>query len=402
MSKKRANGDAKPFKVKDKDCWAINICLGTQFDEKTNTFKDKRKKIYGKTKTEVMQKKKQFEIGVYTGSYVDKDNITIYQLAKQLLDDDFNMNIIKKQTYFRHLETLKRLSPIYNTPIQKAHETQIKAFLLEETSKSQSVLDKDYALLKRTFNEAVKREIIVKSPIADVKLPKSSKKTKKVRALTVEEQRKLFDVLMNNDISYGNQMLISMLTGMRTGEINALHKSDINRNFNFISVNKTISRGEKGRAFINEDTKTEAGNRNIILTPDVKKIFDNAIKYANGDLIFTMNNDGKTLINSNTVNMQFKRTLEKYNILDKTIKGDVSEHSLRHTYATRCIEAGMNAKNLQILLGHTDIKITLNTYADAFDVFQKSDISKVNNYLQSFGISLSDNQEKKQPIKKEA
>ena len=49
----------------------------------------------------------------------------------------------------------------------------------------------------------------------------------------------------------------------------------------------------------------------------------------------------------------------------------------------------MNAKILQKLLGHTDIRVTLNTYADAFDDFQNNDIDKVNQYMKSVGLSLS-------------
>ena len=124
---KRANGDGAIYYSDTKQKWVGQITLG--YDEKGNR---KRKTVYGTTKTEVKQKLKQIEIGVYTGEYVDKSNITIYQLAKQLLDDDFNSNLIKENTYYRHLETLRRLKDIYNTPLQKATEMQIKAFLLKE------------------------------------------------------------------------------------------------------------------------------------------------------------------------------------------------------------------------------------------------------------------------------
>ena len=58
-------------------------------------------------------------------------------------------------------------------------------------------------------------------------MPKSKKEGKKVRALTLDEQRKLFEVLQNEDINYSQQMLLSMLTGMRMGEINALEVGDV-------------------------------------------------------------------------------------------------------------------------------------------------------------------------------
>jgi site-specific recombinase XerD len=92
------------------------------------------------------------------------------------------------------------------------------------------------------------------------------------------------------------------------------------------------------------------------------------------------------LINTSQVNMQFQRVIEKYDIIDKKVKGKVSLHSLRHTFATRCIEAGMQAKVLQHLLGHSDIRITLNTYCDAFESFQRENIAIADEYLAGMGI----------------
>ena len=84
--------------------------------------------------------------------------------------------------------------------------------------------------------------------------------------------------------------------------------------------------------------------------------------------------------------MNNRRLIKKYDIIDKSVKGKVSLHSLRHTFATRCIEAGMQPKVLQHLLGHADISITLNTYCDAFDKFQKESIAKADEYMDGLGI----------------
>ena len=78
---------------------------------------------------------------------------------------------------------------------------------------------------------------------------------------------------------------------------------------------------------------------------------------------------------------------------DQSLKPDLriqnaSLHSLRHTFATRCIEAGIQAKVLQHLLGHSDIRITLNTYCDAFESFQRENIAMADEYLASMGISF--------------
>lgn len=95
-----------------------------------------------------------------------------------------------------------------------------------------------------------------------------------------------------------------------------------------------------------------------------------------------------TLIASNTTNTEFQRIMKKYNIKDTGVKGDISQHSLRHTYATRCIEGNMPPKVLQTLLGHADIRITLDTYSNVFESFQAENVAKVDNYLSDLGIAI--------------
>lgn len=60
---------------------------------------------------------------------------------------------------------------------------------------------------------------------------------------------------------------------------------------------------------------------------------------------------------------------------------DISTHCLRHTYGTRCIEAGMTAVVLQRLMGHKDVTVTLNTYTSVFNRFKEDKLEKVNTYL---------------------
>ena len=59
---------------------------------------------------------------------------------------------------------------------------------------------------------------------------------------------------------------------------------------------------------------------------------------------------------------------------------DITSHCLRHTFGTRCIEAGMRAVALQRLMGHTDISVTLNVYASIFNKYKEEELAKVNDY----------------------
>ena len=378
MAKRRGRGDGAVYFDEKRKLFCGQIGLGV--DE---NGKRRRKTVYGKTKTEVRQKLKAVEFKIYEGSFVDASGITIHQLTTQILNDKLNQGEIREPTYHRSMETLKHLQSIYTVPLQTATETLIKDFLLSKTNYSQSTLDKIYGMLKTTFAEAVKRRIISYSPMENIKKPKSKQKKVKVRALTTEEQRRLVDVLTHEDINYSRQMLLSLLMGLRMGEVNALEVSDVNLKFNVLSVNKTISRGAKGEALISDTTKTRAGTRHLPITNSVRALLVDSIGEKTSGLIFTHNGG---MITTCQVNEQFKRVLRKYDILDTTLEGKVDLHSLRHTYGTRCIEGGMSFKVLQELMGHTDIRITMNTYCDATNDFINDNISRVNEYLEAVGL----------------
>ena len=381
MAKRRARGDGAIYFDEKRGVFVGQVNLG--FDE---NGKRKRKTVYGKTKTEVKEKVKSVEYQVYTGTFVDKSQITVYHLAKQLLDDKLNQNEIKEPTYFRHTETLKILKPIYNTSLQDVTETQLRHFFNNNLDYSQSVINKFYGLLSRTLKEAQRRKIISVNPMEFIKRPNSRQKTIPVRALTKDEQRKLMHILQTEDITYSNQMLLSLALGLRMGEINALHVEDINFIFNRLTVQRTISKGKKGEAILNDTTKTAAGTRTLTMTAQVRELLLDCTRFKTNGLIFTHNDK---MITTNQVNAQFVRVLKKYNILDERVTdGKIDLHSLRHTFGTRCAEAGMPPKVLQEIMGHTDIKITMNTYFYATQDYLQDHISRVDAILESEGLTI--------------
>lgn len=381
MAKRRSRGDGAIYFDDKRGLYVGQIGLGYH-----ENGKRKRKTVYGSTKAEVKAKLKAIEFQVFTGSFVDKSEITIYGLAKQILDDKLNQNAIKEASYYRQLETLKTLAPIYNTPLQSANETQLRNFLNNNLHYSKSVINKLYELLNTIFKEALKRKIITDNPMEYIKKPHSKKETIKVRALTKEEQKRLIDVLKSEDINYSRQMLLSLALGFRMGEINALHVEDVNFHFNRVTIRRTISRGQKGEALLNDTPKTKAGIRTLTMTKDVRELLQDCIKDRTSGLVFIHNNK---MISTSQVNAQFKRVLKKYNILDESVTdGKIDLHSLRHTFGTRCAEAGMPPKVLQEIMGHTDISITMNTYFYATKDYIEDNISKIDAILKNEGLTI--------------
>ena len=383
MKRGQTYGNGSITKDEKNNRWVGRYELG-----KDANGKRKRKVVYGKTKEEVKQKLKQIQLNIYTGNFVDDSEVTIYHLGRQMIDEKYNLGKIAQVTYLRTNESFKRLAPIYNIRLQKCTITQIKSFLQSETAYAQSTLDKSFELLKRIFAEAFKRGIITQNIMLEIEKPRSKKKSEKVRGLTIDERKKFIKILTENDIQYSAQMLISLYTGMRMGEVNALKVSDVNFTFNQISVRRTVTTDEHGKAIFGDTAKTDAGRRIIPLTPVVEGILIKAIGDKKQGYIFSKA-DGSAIATGN-VRDQFARVNDKYGFIDTSQEGRVTLHSLRHTYATMSIEAGVHEKVLQKLMGHSDIGITLNTYADVFEAYQDKEVDKLNEYLEKTGLLISE------------
>ena len=169
-----------------------------------------------------------------------------------------------------------------------------------------------------------------------------------------------------------------MFMGMRVGEVLALKTTDIDLVHNLIAVTRTLSRDKDDKVIIGRTTKTYAGQRELpipkFLIPYVTEQMQVAINNRNPEKLLFVNNK-KQPVDSANVNYTLKKMLK--NEFDIT---DISSHSLRHTYGTRCIESGMRAVALQRLMGHTNISITLNVYTTVFNKFKESEIEKMNKY----------------------
>lgn len=199
-----------------------------------------------------------------------------------------------------------------------------------------------------------------------IKLLRENKKD--TRVLDKNEQAKLLKTLYSDMDICKFGILLSLYTGLRIGELCALCWSDIKADH--ITVNKTMQRlkDDNGgtKIFINSP-KSDCSKR-IIPLPEFLKPVINQFRKSDG---FVLSSDTKKYIEPRLMQIKFEK------IITETGIEKANFHCLRHTFATRCIESGFDIKSLSEILGHSDVKTTLNRYVHSSFELKQSNMQKL-------------------------
>lgn len=323
--------------------------------------------------------------------FIQNNGIPLNQLMREIVERKLDMNLIGERTYARLIRTIKNIEkcPMSKKNIDEIKSVEIQDYMNTLKDYSDSVIKKIKEQLNQTFREAINKGYILRNPMTDVIRPKSTQIRKPVRALEIEEQQKLTNYLMSIPVEiepYKVAYLIETYLGLRIGETLALSSSDINLKRNTVSVNKTLTTDRNSKIIMKHLPKTYGGIRDIPIPQFIRNEIINQMILAEkhkDKLLFVSSKDD--YVRPNTANSRLKALLSKMGITG------ISSHSLRHTYGTRCIEAGMRAVALQRLMGHTDVAITLNTYTSVFNKYKESELEKVNNYYINNDIVNAEN-----------
>lgn len=314
--------------------------------------------------------------------YIKKHKICLGDYMKLRTKTKLETNIISENSLSRINQTLNiiKKSYLYNKKIDEITTEEIQNYFNTLTDYSSSTINKIFSEFRQIFNYAFSQNIILANPMVDVIKPKSKIINKPLRALTLDEEENLVNYLTGIALKkcrYRNVFLIQMFTGMRIGEVLALKTTDIDLAHNLITVERTISKDKNSKVIMGKTTKTYAGQRELPVPILIRDFIIEQMQIANKSnhktkLLFR--NSLGNLANPAQVNTAFKEVIKDLGY------EDITSHTLRHTFATRCIESGMKPVVIQRLMGHTNIQITLNTYTSIFNKYKESEITKVNNY----------------------
>ncbi len=238
---------------------------------------------------------------------------------------------------------------------------QIRADLSDSLSKaclanelSDSSWKSIYCVLNQILNHAFLQYSIL---VPEIKKPACNVRNKPVEVFTRKEQKRLIPVLYHTTDRYKMAVLLCLHTGLRLGEGCALKWEDIDTEGKMLAIHRTVQRlyvsGYETKTILLEtEPKSIYSKREIPLSTPLLQQLLQLSRGLEEEYIFGR----KKPVEPKTMQNHFKRHLKTAGLSDKNF------HILRHTFATNCIEEGVDVRSLSEILGHSDVQITLNRY----------------------------------------
>jgi integrase len=301
-----------------------------------------------------------------------KFTIKFEVIAKEWLE--YKKNRIKESTYYNYLYIIdKYLTPkLKNVSLKKLNKINYNEMLQEMLKSLSSKTIKDISSVLKAILKYVKQNYGIKIDVERIVPPRVELENLKI--LNKKEKQRLEKRCLKENSLKSLGIVICLNTGMRIGELCALKWEDIDIESRMIHIKKTLQRvylGEKGLSkVIIDKPKTRSSIRSIpisnklydILAP-LKKLYDKEDFFLTGS--------SERYIEPRNYQYVYKILLKQSRVKEYKF------HILRHTFASECIEVGMDPKSLSEILGHSNVNITLNRYVHSSIRIKKKFLEKL-------------------------
>lgn len=389
MAKKRGNGEGTIFHRKD-GSWQGQITTG-----RDSKGKPKRETFYGKTRSEVAEKLNKKLNDLMTGNHVEPNKVTVEQWFDNWLWQYKKLKL-RPNTFTSYEQNIRiHIKPaLGHYLLQELKADHIQRLINDKLENgradkkgglSPSSVIKINNIIQECLDQAVKNQLLIKNVCELTELPALGEKD--VRVFTLVEQEKFMDVIQGDRLEAA--FLLDLATGLRIGELIALRWKDVNLETGVLKVTQSLNRVKDFNCKKNPKTvlkfgeiKTKSGKRSIPIPQNVVDIMkeyaavqenekqDTDDLYEDKNLVFCTEL-GKPIEPRNMMR-------KFYSFIHKAAIPKANFHSMRHTFATRALEAGIHPKVVQEMLGHANIAITLNTYSHALPETKKAAAEQLN------------------------
>lgn len=345
--------------------------------------KAKYKYLYAKTYADVKSKLTKARHETSSVSITEKSNdreAYEFWLSEWLKTKKLS---VKESTYVRYQNSIKNhINPALGKyPINKISTALIENFVFNKLNNgrldgkgglSAKTTSDILAIIKESFKHAQSLGVFTICCFDRISFKKGYHE---MRVLSVYEQKRLISVLFNDIDNYKLGVFICLYTGIRIGELCALKWNNISFNEKTLKIEHTMQRlqGEDPNALcktkiIITEPKSNAALRTIPL-PDF--VLETLKPFVGAPNTYVLSGECKSVIEPRTMQNRFKKYLCEGKIENANF------HSLRHTFATRCVEAGFDVKTLSEILGHSSVKITLDRYVHSSMQLKRNNMEKL-------------------------
>lgn len=337
----------------------------------------KRQSIYDSDLQSLRRKEKEIQNQMDDGIDYEAGQITVIELLEKYISlkqgvryntkvgYQFVLDLVKKEDFgYRKISTVK---------VSDAKQWFMK---LHKDGRGYSTITSVRGVIKPAFQMACDEDAVRKNPfifkLTDV-VPNDSEQ----RIALTEEQLDTWMTFIRTDKTYAkyyDEFVVLLETGMRVSEFCGLTMKDLDFVNRRINVDHQLVRERGGKYYV-EETKTASGCRFIPMTdvvcqslknmlarrPKVKK--EPMVDGYSGFIMLDKNGNPKVALH---IENEMRWAMKKYKKLhpDKPLP-HITPHVFRHTFCTNYANAGMDIKNLQYLMGHSDAGVTLNVYTHA-------------------------------------
>ena len=335
---------------------------------------------YAKTYKEVKDKKNMLQEYAKSG---EPKSVNASQSAAQLFESWLRSGLadrIKPSTYESYYRCLtKYVIPFFkevgNSRITEVQVAQFVKQINDTPSLSESYKRKIVSIFKTALRDVLKGTAGYTQLIEAIRLPKAE--TAAIQVFTIKEQRLIENAAINSEDSRALGILLCFYTGIRLGELCALKWGDIDFEAGTMSIKRTVSRNKNFQsdggktALLVGMPKSQKSVRKIPLPDFLLEMSSKMKMYAENENCYVLSGASEPL-DPRTYQRLFKKILEAAGVKKRKF------HAIRHTFATRALELGVDIKTLSEILGHTNVSITLNTYAHSLMEQKKKAIDKLN------------------------
>lgn len=287
---------------------------------------------------------------------------------------------VKMRTFIRYKEIVKNhicpelgdlnVNEISTFKLQKfISRLLLSGNLVTGNGLSSSAVNSIITVIQNSLSTALSVGIINVNPAIKLKRPKMTEK--RVECFSIAEQKKIERGVLIDKCENMFGIIICLYTGLRLGELLSLEWQDIDLKNGILFVTKTCyyCKNVDGKySRIVDVPKTLSSKRMIPIPKQIVSLLKDKKKNSKSNLVIV--NSNKPML-VRTYQRNYSKLLKKLNIEYRCF------HSLRHTFATRALECGMDVKTLSEILGHKNSQITLNRYVHSFMEHKKAMMNKI-------------------------